>query len=229
VRAGAFHGGARALGASLAAALALAAAPAEGEPTGRIEGSVSLAVEGVPLAGLLPIVVYVQPERAEGEPVPAPAKAEIRQQNAHFTPEFSVVTRGQNITMPNDDDIDHNVYSASENNRFDLGIYEAGQVRSVKLQHPGQVDIHCSIHESMNATVFVSPTPWYARVAADGRFAIDGLEPGRYRLRTWSKRLPRAEMFLRVRPGEAVPAHVVIGAPTASDSGAARSASPGGR
>lgn len=197
--------------AGLAAALAFGAdAPAQEKP-GRLEGRVSLAVEGVGLAHAGPIVVYVQPER-DPKAEPALRRPEIRQVNARFTPSFMAVAEGQTIQMPNDDDIDHNVYSTSKGNEFDLGIYEAGQVRSVKLENPGQVDIHCSIHESMNATVFVSPSPWFARVEPDGRFTIPDLPPGRYRLRTWSQRLPTTEMFLRIRPGETFETNVVIGA-----------------
>lgn len=192
--------------------LAIAPAAAQQE-TGRIEGRVVLGVEGVGLANAGPIVVYVQPERSP-DGTPAPQRTpEIRQVNARFTPSFMAIAQGQTIQMPNEDDIDHNVYSTSEGNEFDLGIYEAGQVRSVKLKKPGEVDIHCSIHESMNATVFVSPSPFFARAEADGRFTIPDLPPGRYRLRTWSQRLPRAEMYFRVRAGETLRPSVVIGAP----------------
>jgi len=198
-----------ALGAMLVAATPTAASD---EP-GRIEGRVTLAVEGVRIADLGPLVVYVQPERSEEDPSGKARRPEIRQRNARFTPSFMAISEGQVVEMPNDDDIDHNVYSASGENRFDLGIYASGESRSVRFDHAGQVDIHCSIHESMNATVFVSPSPWYARVGSDGRFAIGDLPPGRYRLRTWSERLPRAEMFLRVRPGTTLETTVVIGAP----------------
>jgi len=197
---------------ALAAALALGGSAGAQEKPGRLEGRVSLAVEGVGLAHAGPIVVYVQPER-DPDGKPSLRQPEIRQVNARFTPSFMAIAEGQTVQMPNDDDIDHNVYSTSKGNEFDLGIYEAGQVRSVKLENPGQVDIHCSIHESMNATVFVSPSPWFARVEADGRFTIPDLPPGRYRLRTWSQRLPMAEMFLRIRPGETFETNVVIGAP----------------
>jgi hypothetical protein len=42
----------------------------------------------------------------------------------------------------------------------------------------------------MNATIFVAPGPHFAILATDGRFAIDDVPPGRYRLSTWCERLP---------------------------------------
>lgn len=193
---------------SLVAVLGPGAAGAV-EP-GRIEGRVTLAAEGASLRNAGPLVVYLEVEQRTGSRKPA-RPAEIRQKNAVFTPGFLAVQQGQTVRMPNDDDVRHNVYSYSGENEFDLGIYPSGVTRSVTFEHPGAVEIHCSIHESMNGTVFVSPSPWYAQVDAAGRFVIDDLPPGRYRLRTWSERLPRAEMFLRVVPGATLPVTVVVG------------------
>ena len=163
------------------------------------------------------MVVYLEAEQAGPNPPKLPPSPEIRQRNATFTPGFMAVVKGQTVEMPNDDDVRHNVYSTSADNAFDLGIYDAGDSRSVTLEHPGEVDIHCSVHESMNGTIFVSPSPWYATVAADGRFAIEALPPGRYRLRTWSERLPVAQLFLRVLPGATVPVTVTIGLPAQAE------------
>ena len=61
--------------------------------------------------------------------------------------------------------------------------------------------IFCSIHEAMNGTLFVSPTPWFAVVADDGRFAIAGAPAGRFRLRTWAAKLPPSEQEVTLGSG----------------------------
>jgi plastocyanin len=169
----------------VAGLLAIGSAAAAGELRGRVQ----LELPGLRLADVGPIVVYLEP--AEGQSVPAPpAAATLRQKSAKFTPPFQAVARGQTIEMPNDDDIFHNVFSFSAPNDFDLGLYAAGAKRSVSFRHPGPVRIYCSIHESMSATIFVAPTPWFALTDAEGRYAMRGAPAGQYRLRTWSEKLP---------------------------------------
>ena len=73
--------------------------------------------------------------------------------------------------------------------------------RSVRLAHPGVVNIYCSIHESMTATVFVSPSPWLAVAKPSGEFELRDIPPGRYRLRVWNERLPEASQVVEVVAG----------------------------
>ncbi len=177
------------------ALLALAAASARAE--GRVlRGRVLLAAgEGISLDDVAPVVVYL--EGGELRSAGPPAKpALIAQEGASFRPDFAVVAVGQSIDLPNRDDIVHNVFSFSEHNAFDLGLYPQGQMRRITLQHPGVVRVYCSIHESMNATVLVVPSPFFARVDAKGGFAIRGVPPGHYRLHVWSDRLPMQERAL---------------------------------
>jgi len=74
----------------------------------------------------------------------------------------------------------------------------AGETRKVTLQHAGVVKLYCSIHESMNGTIFVAPTPWFATVKSDGTFAIPGVPLGNHRLRTWNEKLPDTERTIEV-------------------------------
>jgi plastocyanin len=185
----------RALAAALLALL-LAAPAAAGE----LRGHLRLALPGLRLAELGPIVVYL-----EGGPavpaVEAAPPAEVRQRNASFSPPFLAVARGRNVSMPNDDAIYHNVFSFSAPNDFDLGLYPGGESRAIAFRHPGVVRIFCSIHESMTGTLFVAPTPWFALVDDEGRFSIGGVPEGRFRLRTWAERLPASEREVRVGKG----------------------------
>lgn len=182
----------------LAAAVALAGAlPARG---GELRGHVRLELPGVALDAVRPLVVYLEP--LEGAPPAAPAVEAppvlLRQHHARFDPPFLLVIAGQRVEMPNDDDIYHNVFSFSVPNDFDLGLYPAGQSRGVRFLHPGVVRLYCSIHESMNGTVFVAPTPHAAAVDAEGGFVLPAVPRGRWRLRTWSERLPPVERELQV-------------------------------
>ena len=97
---------------------------------------------------------------------------------------------GQGVLMPNDDTIFHNVFSFSRPNDFDLGVYPAGEVRTVRFQASGLVRIYCSIHESMSAEVLVVPTRWFGVASTTGEYRIPDVPPGRYRLTVWNERLP---------------------------------------
>ena len=192
--------GARRLLRLLAVAL-VGAACAGRAGAAEVRGRLVVDVPGLDIGDVGPVVVYLEAPPSAAADGPAPAAQIIRQRNALFSPPFLTVARGQTVEMPNDDDIFHNVFSFSAPNEFDLGFYPAGHSRSVRFLHPGVVRIYCSIHESMNATIFVAPTPWFARADAGGRFAIPGVPEGRWRLRTWSEMLPATERMLEVGPG----------------------------
>lgn len=180
----------------LASLVVLAGAAQAGE----VRGRVSVELGELALSDVAPVVVYLQPVRGETA-WRAPAAAVLRQRHATFQPGFLVVARGQTVEMPNDDTIFHNVFSFSAPNDFDLGLYPAGRSRSVTFEHPGPVRLYCSIHESMNATVFVAPTPWFAQVSQEGRFTIPDVPDGRWQLRTWTEKLPPVGRRLEVDGG----------------------------
>lgn len=175
------------------ALLTATAAFAESE----VRGRVVLDLPGMQLADLGPVVVYVAPVPGVAAPAPAAIPA-IHQKNAAFAPGFLAIAAGQSVAMLNDDAIYHNVFSYSKPNDFDLGLYAAGQSRSVTFEHPGAVKLYCSIHESMNGAIFVAPTPWFAVADASGRFTLRGVPPGARALRTWNEKLPETEHAIDV-------------------------------
>ena len=190
-------------GAVLTLLFAVGEVGAEAEP-GSVSGRVTLGLPATTLAQLLPVVVYLEPVDAPaGHLVPSDT-VQIAQDNARFSPAFRVVVVGQTVEMPNGDAIFHNVFSYSRPNGFDLGIYPSGESRSVRFDYPGVVKTYCSIHESMNGTIFVAPSAHFAVLRPSGRFLIGAVPPGRYRLKTWCEKLPGTSREITVRPGAAL-------------------------
>jgi hypothetical protein len=193
-------------------AAALVAAPAAPRAAGEVRGRVALALAEIDLASVGPIAVYLEPVDP-AMPLPPIAPGLIRQRDAQFLPGFSIAPAGAEIQVLNDDDIFHNVFSFSGANAFDLGLYPRGESRTVRLLHPGEVHVYCSIHESMSALILVVPTPYYAQTDAEGAFRIRGVVPGRYRLRTWNATLPPVEREIEVGAGEVAPLELTLGSP----------------
>jgi plastocyanin len=190
-------------------ALALASSQAL---AGEVKGRLSLDVEGASLDRAGPVVVYLEGVDAPLVTPPRTRALEIRQKDASFTPSFLAIAAGETVVMPNDDVIFHNVFSYSTPNDFDLGLYPRGESRAKTFQYPGVVRLYCSIHESMNATIFVAPSSFFAVVGAGGSFAIRDVPAGKYRLRTWNRRLPPASQLVEVGPGEPVVTELVVAA-----------------
>jgi plastocyanin len=188
---------------------------ADADPVGELRGTVSLGVAGVPLAAVAPVVVYLEPEGGAGAGDSAPPRtARMHQRDAHFAPPFLVVAAGTSVEMANDDAIYHNVFSYSHPNDFDLGLYPAGQSRTLVLRHPGVVKLYCSIHESMNATILVTPSRWFDVVDAKGGYALKGVPPGRYRAVVWAERLPASDRRIEISAGQPRLLDWVVGSPS---------------
>lgn len=173
-----------AIGLVLAITVGVLPAVAQGAPVrGRI---VILEKDNKPSTDLGDAVVFLE---GLGDPAP-PARFDVTISDKTFAPHVLVVPAGSTVAFPNHDPFDHNVFSVSEGNSFDLGLYGRGQGKSVTLQHPGLVRVFCNVHPRMVALVLVMGTHHYAQPGADGSFTINGVGPGSYRLHVWHERAP---------------------------------------
>ena len=145
------------------------------------------------------VVVFVR--RPHAEP-PAPTHVEIRQLNEEFVPHLVAVTTGSTVDFPNDDLVFHNVFSFSSAATFDLGRYPQRKSKARTFAKTGIVKVFCHLHSHMSAIVRVFDHPYFARLGQDGRFTIDGLEPGRHEVVAWHERVGEAKASLVVAAGE---------------------------
>ena len=178
-------------------------AAAQGVPVrGRI---VILEKDNKPSTDLGDAVVFLE---GLGDPAPA-TRFDVTISDKTFAPHVLVVPVGSTVAFPNHDPFDHNVFSVSEGNSFDLGLYGRGQGKSVTLQHPGLVRVFCNVHPRMVALVLVMGTHHYAQPGADGSFTINGVGPGTYRLHVWHERAP-TEVVKEVTVGPAGVSDLVV-------------------
>ncbi len=94
------------------------------------------------------------------------------QQNLTFIPHILPVPVGATIHFPNNDKVDHNVFSLSRTKPFNLGSYKPGEIKTVLFDKPGMVEVRCDVHAEMAAYIMVMKNPYFAVTDDKGRFEI---------------------------------------------------------
>lgn len=125
-------------------------------------------------------------------------KPSMGQENKRFIPTVLAVQVGDTVSFPNFDPFFHNVFSYSKVKRFDLGRYAQGETAEVVFEKPGVIQVFCEIHASMRAYIHVFDTPYFAVSDEQGRFRIEGVPDGEYRLRVWQEGQSELEQGLLV-------------------------------
>mgnify|MGYP003341478430 CR=1 FL=1 len=146
-------------------------------------------------------VVYL--EDAPAAPAAPPAEhPRLNQSQMVFRPLVLPVTTGTTVDFPNSDNLFHNVFSYSQPKEFDLGRYPRGEMKSVRFDKPGVVNVFCDIHSYMYATVLVFDHPYYALPDDDGNFTIAGIPDGRYTIAYWYGRKKVTSHRITVQAGQ---------------------------
>ena len=131
------------------------------------------------------------------------AKFVMDQQNLTFIPHVLPVPVGATVYFPNNDQVDHNVFSLSRTKKFNLGSYKPGEIKTVSFDKPGIVELRCDVHAEMLAYIMVMKNPYLAITDGQGRFeipdpiymdhysikGIPNLPPGKYFIKTWHEKL----------------------------------------
>ena len=130
------------------------------------------------------LVVYLE-AASQATRVEATRHARITQRGRTFSPQTIVIVRGGEVEFVNDEEreIDHNVYSLSPGNKFDIGLASKGVTRKVQFNNPGIVKYFCSVHKNMEGTITVVPSPYYVVVKRPGKFLIRDVPPGDWLVR----------------------------------------------
>ena len=112
----------------------------------------------------------------------------MEQKNKQFVPHILVVQKGQTVSFPNRDDIQHHVFSFSETKAFELQLYKEDVPSPIVFDDAGDVELGCSVHDWMLGYIKVVETPYFAKTDENGRIALD-LPPGDYDISVWHPRI----------------------------------------
>jgi plastocyanin len=130
-------------------------------------------------------------------------KAIVDQRELKFIPRVSAIRVGTTVEFPNNDNTWHNVYSASDPKRFDLGLYAPKQSRGTTFDKPGVVRILCNVHPAMEAFIVVKNHPFFTVPEKRGNYELDGVPLGKYVLEVWHPELgTRKVPFELAREGQ---------------------------
>jgi plastocyanin len=174
---------------------------------GAIEGSVK--AQG--LRNPENIVVYLTKAPAADLDV-SNAKFVMDQRNLEFLPNVLPVPVGSTIVFPNNDQVNHNVFSMSRTKKFNLGSYKPGESKTVVFDKPGIVELRCDVHAEMAAYILVMKNPYYAVTDKKGNFRIPDaaylqqaglkdlpdLAPGKYAIKSWHQKLKSQKKSIMV-------------------------------
>lgn len=178
-------------------ALALALLPqpmAARAQRGTIYGTIT-----VPNTGITDVVVYLTPTAARGAREVKPLTATMDQRELRFVPRVIAVTPGSTVIFFNSDRVMHNVFHPWQSSEgFDLGLWAPGESRNFTFDTEGAFVILCQVHPEMVGYVVVVASPYRTATDDHGRFRLDGVAPGTYRLRTWHHRLETHEESVTV-------------------------------
>jgi high-affinity iron transporter len=108
----------------------------------------------------------------------------VRQFGLMFVPRVQVMTVGQTLTFTNEDAETHSVHNVGGGVTLNQSM-SPGQKIEVVPDRPGVIRLVCDVHSHMRGYVVVSSSPWAAVCGRDGRFRIDDVPEGSYRLQVW--------------------------------------------
>jgi len=130
----------------------------------------------------------------------------MNQKELKFLPKVLPVLVGSTVDFLNNDDVLHNVFSPDScANKFNLGTWKKGEVRSVTYDKIECVSVLlCNVHPEMEAYVIVLQNPFFTITNEKGEYFIENVPPGTYILKVWNERLKAISKHVTVSETEEV-------------------------
>jgi plastocyanin len=132
-------------------------------------------------------------------------KEKLDQQTCQYVPHVVVAPVGTTLDVVNSDNVLHNVRVTEGNTKlFNYAMPIKGHVVPTRLRKEGIYKVGCDVHPWMRAWLLVLGTATYAITDENGQYKLEGLPPGKHKVKIWHERLGEKEQEIEI--GEAKPA-----------------------
>jgi hypothetical protein len=163
-----------------------------------------------------------------GKAFPIERRFELTNDACTLDPYVQAISTNSTLNVSNDDRTLHTNRFINVGTGQIVGVApfnDDGEVVPVdKFREPAEIEVVCEQHPWTHAWIAVLDHPYFAQTTPAGTFSIDGIPPGRYRIRAWHPALgfsddsvtvtagQQASVAFRIRPtatnGPAVPTQI---------------------
>jgi plastocyanin len=164
--------------------------------------------------GIKNVVVSIE-DISEGKPFDASGVHPLLdQQGCMFIPHVLVITAGTTVDILNGDSLMHNVHShCIKNPPFNEGT-TFKQRLSKRFDFEEEVRISCDVHKWMSSWILVKGNPYFALTDGKGRFLIEDIPPGAYKLQAWHESLGINTKEINISPNEELKVNFSFNSPS---------------
>ena len=138
------------------------------------------------------IMVWVSKGLPAGKTWPVPKAPVVLDQNGcQYKPHVMGIMVGQTYRILNSDGVLHNIHTLPKiNPAFNKGMPATVKETTTAFTKPEALfHIKCDVHPWMSAYVAVYTHPFFSVTGTDGKFTIQGLDPGTYEITAWHEKL----------------------------------------
>jgi plastocyanin len=131
------------------------------------------------------VVALVGKDLGKSEAAARPATTVIDQKNFQFTPETVAIRAGDRVKFLNSDKELHNVNVFHKLHSFNVNMPPGGE-HFERFEHANDIRrpyrLGCVYHGAMRGWIYVFDHPFYQLTRRDGRYRLENVPPGKYRL-----------------------------------------------
>lgn len=170
--------------------------PPKSIPRGNIVGVITTKPVGLQAQA----IVYL--EDGPTEDVPSHGQTvTIENRAMNFIPFVSVAAVGAKVVFANTDPFPHNVFSP-DNDKFNMGNIPQNGAHVRTFKSPGAYTLLCNLHPGMLGYLVVTPSTWFARGDAKGKYLMKHVPSGTYKLTAWAPRQAPVTQPVTVADGD---------------------------